>query len=177
MAVKKKKPVKKAKKSPARKTAGAKKKSVSKKRPAARSASVKTAVSAQAMHGHSHHEHDHALPPQLWRRTHYKTLKEFWPFYLHEHSVGLNRILHFIGSTLGLVILAIAIGTRKYWLIAPALVSGYAFAWFGHFFLEKNRPATFKYPLKSFISDWRMWYYILTGKVVKEMERFGIRSR
>ena len=133
------------------------------------------------MHAAQSHSHaavsDHTLPPQLWKRSHYKTLKEFWPFYLHEHSVGLNRILHFIGSTLGLVILAIAIGTRKYWLIAPALVSGYAFAWFGHFFLEKNRPATFKYPLKSFVSDWRMWYYILTGKVVKEMERYGIRSR
>jgi len=173
MAAKKKKPVKKVKKAPARK-APAKKKSVGKKK-AARSASAKPAATSHAMHGHT--AHDHTLPPQLWRRSHYKTLKEFWPFYLHEHSVGLNRILHFIGSTLGLVILAIAIGTRQYWLIAPALVSGYAFAWFGHFFIEKNRPATFKYPLKSFISDWRMWYYILTGKVVKEMERFGIRSR
>lgn len=173
MAAKKKKTAKKAKKAPARK-APAKKKTTAKKN-AARSASAKPVATSHAMHSHA--AHDHTLPPQLWRRSHYKTLKEFWPFYLHEHSVGLNRILHFIGSTLGLVILAIAIGTRKYWLIAPALVSGYAFAWFGHFFLEKNRPATFKYPLKSFISDWRMWYYILTGKVVKEMERFGIRSR
>ena len=177
MAAKKKKPVKKAKKTAPRKAAGAKKKSVAKKRPVARSATAKPAtMHATQSHGHAAMS-DHSLPPQLWKRSHYKTLKEFWPFYLHEHSVGLNRILHFIGSTLGLVILAIAIGTRKYWLIAPALVSGYAFAWFGHFFLEKNRPATFKYPLKSFISDWRMWYYILTGKVVKEMERYGIRSR
>lgn len=176
MAVKKKKSAKKPKAGPARKSAATKKKSTAKKRPAARSASAKPAVSAQPLHSHAA-AHDHSLPPQLWRRSHYKTLKEFWPFYLHEHSVGLNRILHFIGSTLGLVMLAIAIGTRKYWLIAPAFISGYAFAWVGHFFLEKNRPATFKYPLKSFISDWRMWYYILTGKVVKEMERFGIRSR
>ena len=171
MAAKKKKTAKKAKKAPARKPATAKKKSAARKSPAAKP----TATAHTAHSGNT--SHDHTLPPQLWRRSHYKTLKEFWPFYLHEHSVALNRVLHFIGSTLGLVMLAIAIGTRKYWLIAPALASGYAFAWFGHFFLEKNRPATFKYPLKSFISDWRMWYYILTGKVVKEMERFGIRSR
>lgn len=173
MATKKKKPAKKAKRAPARKTGTAKKKSTAPKRPVVHGAAAKPAATSHAMHA----EHDHALPIQLWKRSHYKTLKEFWPFYLHEHSVGLNRILHFIGSTLGLVILAIAIGTRKYWLIAPAVISGYAFAWFGHFFLEKNRPATFKYPLKSFISDWRMWYCTLTGQIAKEMERYGIRSR
>lgn len=178
MAAKKKKPAKKAKKAPVRKAAAVKKKSTAKKKPAARSASLKPAAASHAMHSHGHAaHHDHSLPAQLWRRSHYKTLKEFWPFYLHEHSVGLNRTLHFIGSTLAVVILAIAIGTQKYWLIAPAVVSGYAFAWVGHFFLEKNRPATFKYPLKSLISDWRMWYCTLTGQIAKEMEHYGISSR
>lgn len=167
MAAKKKKPAKKA----------VRKKPAKKKNASARSRGAETRR-AEAQTSYSHAvNNSHELPAQLWRRSHYKTLREFWPFYLHEHSFGLNRILHFIGSTLGLVILAIAIGTRKYWLILPALVCGYAFAWVGHFFIEKNRPATFKYPLKSFISDWRMWYYILTGKVVKEMERFGISNR
>lgn len=112
-----------------------------------------------------------------WRRDHYTNLQEFWPFYLHEHSSARNRLLHFIGSTLGLLIFAVALGLGNYVLIIPALVSGYAFAWFGHFFIEKNRPATFKYPLKSFISDWRMWYTMLTGRIAPELKKFGIESR
>lgn len=112
-----------------------------------------------------------------WRRDHYRTLQEFWPFYLHEHSSARNRLLHFIGSTLGLIIFAVALGLKSYLLIIPALISGYAFAWFGHFFIEKNRPATFKYPFKSFISDWRMWYTILTRRIGAELKRFGIESR
>ncbi|GAB4439892.1 MAG: hypothetical protein OHK0011_22410 [Turneriella sp.] len=112
-----------------------------------------------------------------WRRDHYQTLHEFWPFYLHEHSSARNRLLHFVGSTLGLIIFAVALGLGNYLLVIPALVSGYAFAWFGHFFIEKNRPATFKYPLKSFISDWRMWYTMLTGRITAELKRFSIESR
>ena len=112
-----------------------------------------------------------------WRCDHYRTLQEFWPFYLHEHSSARNRLLHFMGSTLGLIIFAVALGLGNYVLIVPALVSGYAFAWFGHFFIEKNRPATFKYPLKSFISDWRMWYTMLTGRISAELKHFGIESR
>ena len=114
---------------------------------------------------------------RFWRRERYNTLREFWPFYLHEHRYAVNRILHFIGSTLGLVIFGTAIGIGNFWLILPAFVSGYAFAWFGHFFIEKNRPATFTYPLKSFISDWRLWYVVLTGRVYGEMKKFGIESK
>ncbi len=112
-----------------------------------------------------------------WQRENYETLKAFWPFYLHEHSRATNRMLHFVGSTLGLVLAAVALGTGTYILLIGALVSGYAFAWFGHFFIEKNRPATFKYPLKSFISDWRMWYTMLTGKIGSELRKYGIASR
>lgn len=114
---------------------------------------------------------------RFWKRERYNTLKEFWPFYLHEHRYAVNRILHFIGSTLGLVIFGTAIGIGNFWLILPAFVSGYAFAWFGHFFIEKNRPATFTYPLKSFISDWRLWYVVLTGRVYGELKKFGIESK
>ena len=112
-----------------------------------------------------------------WRRDHYQTLQEFWPFYLHEHSSARNRLLHFVGSTLGLIIFAVALGLGNYVLVVPALVSGYGFAWFGHFFIENNRPATFKYPLKSFLSDWRMWYTMLTGRITTELRKFGIESR
>jgi hypothetical protein len=114
---------------------------------------------------------------RFWKRERYNTLKEFWPFYLHEHRYTVNRTLHFIGSTLGLVIFGTAIAISKFWLILPAFVCGYAFAWVGHFFIEKNRPATFKYPLKSFISDWRLWYVVLTGRVRGELKKFGIESK
>ena len=112
-----------------------------------------------------------------WERDRYETLKAFWPFYLHEHSRRSNRLLHFVGSTLALILAGVALGTGMYILLIIALVSGYAFAWFGHFFIEKNRPATFKYPLKSFVSDWRMWYAMLTGNINRELKKFGIVSR
>lgn len=126
------------------------------------------------------HTHSGFLAPgytHAWQREKYETLKAFWPFYLHEHSRATNRRLHFVGSTLGLALAAVAIGTNTYPLLVAALVSGYAFAWFGHFFIEKNRPATFKYPLMSFISDWRMWYTMLTGKISSELRKYGIQSR
>jgi hypothetical protein len=112
-----------------------------------------------------------------WRKSNYKTLKEFWPFYLHEHAHASNRALHFIGSSLGLVILAVALISAKYPLILFALLSGYAFAWVGHFFIEHNRPATFKYPIKSFISDWRLWYTVFMDKIPSEFRKYGIESK
>ncbi len=104
----------------------------------------------------------------------FASLADFWPFYLGEHRVKANRTLHFIGSSCGLVFLAVTVWTlQPLWLLA-GLVSGYGFAWFGHFVIERNRPATFKHPLKSFLSDWKMFYCILTGKIDGELNRFGL---
>lgn len=99
----------------------------------------------------------------------YKTLEEFWPFYLGEHQNETNRLLHFIGSSFGLFFLFSAFYKKKPTLVLFGLIIGYAFAWFGHFIIEKNRPATFKYPLKSFISDWKMLYFYLSGSLDKEL--------
>lgn len=118
-----------------------------------------------------------SIPHFAWKREHYRTLQEFWPFYLYEHSFAVNRWLHFVGSSVGLVLVFLALATANYWLLFAALVSGYAFAWIGHFGVEKNRPATFKYPVKSFISDWRMWYCMLSGKIAAELKKYGITSR
>lgn len=96
---------------------------------------------------------------------------EFWPFYVREHSVPACRALHFIGSTLGLVVLGAAIYTRTWWLALVALVVGYGFAWIGHFFIEKNKPASFSFPLWSFMADWKMWWMMLTGRMGAELER------
>lgn len=95
----------------------------------------------------------------------YKTLDEFYPYYLQEHSNRTCRRLHFAGTTLALVLIAVAVVTQTWWLIAVAFVQGYVWAWVGHFIYEHNKPATFKYPWLSFRGDWRMWKDMLTGKI------------
>ena len=94
----------------------------------------------------------------------YKSFSDFYPFYIREHQNQTCRRIHVVGSALVLVILAVAIVTRNpWWLIGMPLV-GYGFAWVGHFFFEKNRPATFKYPLWSLMGDWRMFFETVTGQ-------------
>ncbi len=106
----------------------------------------------------------------------YKTFAEFWPFYLGEHALPANRALHFIGTTLALAQIIYGVATQQYWFLLSALVTGYAFAWVGHFLLEKNRPATFTYPWFSFLGDWKMWALICTGQLSNEMKRLGLTA-
>ena len=106
-----------------------------------------------------------------------KTFAEFWPFYLGEHSKPVTRQLHFAGTTLSLLLVVSAVATQRWWLLLGALVCGYAFAWVGHFGVEKNRPATFKYPLWSFAGDWKMWWLTLTGRLGRELQRLNIQAR
>jgi hypothetical protein len=95
----------------------------------------------------------------------YASFAEFYPFYLSEHANRTCRRLHFVGTSLGLACLAAALVTlNPRWLLAGLLI-GYAFAWVGHFVFEKNRPATFSYPLWSFMGDWVMWSEILRGRI------------
>lgn len=94
----------------------------------------------------------------------YKSFKQFYPFYLSQHMDGTCRILHFCGTFLFFVILIAAISTQTWWLLALLPVVGYGFAWAGHFFFEKNKPATFTYPLWSLASDFVMFFQILAGK-------------
>lgn len=95
----------------------------------------------------------------------FTTFADFYPFYLSEHTNRVSRRLHFTGTSIALVLLIAAAVTQTGWLVALALVQGYAFAWVGHFFFEHNKPATFKYPLFSFMGDWRLWWEIITGKI------------
>ena len=100
-----------------------------------------------------------------------KTFEEFWPYYVKEHRVPLTRLLHFIGTTIGGLLLIVCVATGKGRLIPFAFLTGYAFAWCSHFFIEKNRPATFKYPLWSFRADWKMWGLMLRGSMGREIAR------
>jgi hypothetical protein len=95
----------------------------------------------------------------------YKTFKDFYPFYLSEHSKSGTKLLHFIGTTFVFLTLIYSIVTQKWLAILLAPVFGYSFAWIGHFFVEKNRPATFTYPFYSLMGDFVMFKDIIIGKV------------
>lgn len=97
------------------------------------------------------------------------TLDEFWPFYVSQHLNPVNRRLHFYGTTCGLVLSAAAaiLGIPALW--AAALVSAYGLAWIGHYVHERNRPATFAYPLLSLRADLRMYRLMLRGEMDAEI--------
>jgi hypothetical protein len=95
----------------------------------------------------------------------YTSFAEFYPYYLNEHSNPVCRGLHYVGTTLALSIWIYAVLSGNYWLLIAGLVTGYGFAWVGHFFFEHNRPATLQYPLYSFLGDWVMLKDFLTGRL------------
>ena len=95
----------------------------------------------------------------------YRSFDDFYPFYLSEHANRTSRRLHFVGSSIALVLLALAAWTGSWWLVVVALLEGYAFAWVGHFFFEHNKPATFKYPFYSLAGDFIMYKDMLIGKI------------
>ncbi|NOT89015.1 MAG: DUF962 domain-containing protein [Lysobacter sp.] len=95
----------------------------------------------------------------------FSSFREFYPFYLGEHRNTVCRRLHFVGTSGALGCILAAIVHDNAWWLLGALVCGYAFAWVGHFFFEKNRPATFKYPFYSFAGDWVMYKDILIGRI------------
>jgi hypothetical protein len=100
-----------------------------------------------------------------------QTFREFWPFYVGEHSKPLTRTLHFCGTTLFLALVGATLATQKWWMVILWPIGGYGFAWVGHFFVEKNRPATFTYPLWSFAADFVMYYKMWSGTMTSEVER------
>ncbi len=106
-----------------------------------------------------------------------QTYAEFWPYYVREHAQPVNRVLHFLGTTVAMALLAYAIYSGRWGLLPVVLLCGYGPAWIGHFGIEKNRPATFKYPLWSLVSDFRMWALIATGRMGSEVARAMAQAR
>ena len=94
----------------------------------------------------------------------FASFNEFYPYYLSEHSNPVCRALHYVGTTLGLIMMLYSIISANYLGILAGLVVGYGFAWTGHYFFEHNKPATFQYPLWSFMGDWVMLKDFLSGK-------------
>ncbi len=104
----------------------------------------------------------------------YTTYSDFFPYYLQEHARLETRIFHYVGSILALGVLVFALGTQNGWLLLAVPVSGYFFAWVSHAFIEKNKPATFTYPLWSLRGDYHMLYLAMTGKLSRELQRAGV---
>jgi hypothetical protein len=99
----------------------------------------------------------------------YKTFWNFYPYYLTEHADSKNRVLHFTGTMLLILALLAGFVTGKWFFFALVPLLGYGFAWVGHYFIEKNRPATFTYPLYSLASDFVMFWHILTGQIENKL--------
>ena len=102
--------------------------------------------------------------------------QSFFPYYLREHAHPLCRALHYFGTSMVLVILAYVIysGQLVYLLVMPFV--GYFFAWVGHFFVEKNKPATFTYPVWSLMGDFKMYFLFVSGRIGSALEAAGVRK-
>ena len=99
-----------------------------------------------------------------------QSFTDFWPDYVRAHTRERTRVLHAIGSVLAVVMLGLAFAINLWFLIAVPFV-GYAFAWYAHFFVEHNKPATFGHPFYSLAADYRMLFLMMAGRMDAEVER------
>jgi hypothetical protein len=105
-----------------------------------------------------------------------RTYAEFWPYYLREHQKPGTKALHILGTAIALALLIVAIASGNWQVLLAAVVAGYFFAWVGHFFVERSRPATFTYPVWSLISDFRLFFTFLAGRLDAEYRRHGLTT-
>jgi len=106
----------------------------------------------------------------------FATYAEFWPHYLREHSRSETRWFHYFGTGLAILCVVFALTAQAWWYLAFAFVAGYGPAWFSHAMIERNRPATFTHPWWSLISDFRMYFLAISGKLGRELARHQIET-
>ncbi len=99
-----------------------------------------------------------------------RSFSDFWPYYVRQHSKGRTRLLHAMGSILAIVMVGSGFAVSR-WFFLAAPVTGYAFAWYSHFFVEGNRPATFGHPFYSLAADYRMLFLMMAGKMDAEVAK------
>lgn len=104
----------------------------------------------------------------------YQSFEEFWPYYLSEHSKPETRLLHALGTTVGTGCALLLMVTGRWRFLPLALLPGYGAAWLSHFLIEKNKPATFQYPLWSFLGDYKMLSLMVSGRLEKELKKANI---
>ena len=102
------------------------------------------------------------------------TFTEFWPYYLQEHRRASTRGWHYVGTILAILTLLGIVILQKWVFLPLPIFCGYLFSWLSHCFVERNKPATFSYPLWSIVADFKMLLYFLTGKMGEELENAGI---
>jgi len=106
----------------------------------------------------------------------YTSFADFWPYYLKEHSRPATRAWHYVGTSLAILTLIWVILSQRWALLPLAFICGYFFAWVSHGAIERNKPATFTYPLWSLSADFKMLFCFLTGKMREELSRAGVTA-
>jgi len=101
----------------------------------------------------------------------FASFADFYPYYLQEHRQASCRALHYLGSSLVLVVAGFAILTGQWHLLWWMPVAGYGFAWVGHYFIEHNKPATFRHPFYSLLGDWVMFWHFISGQLDEQLSR------
>ena len=107
----------------------------------------------------------------------FRRYRAFWPYYVSEHSRPGTRRMHFIGTTGSVALVVVAGVLGEPLLLIAALVCGYFFAWLSHLLIERNRPATFTYPLFSLAGDFHMWALMWQGRMDAEVERLSASAK
>jgi hypothetical protein len=97
--------------------------------------------------------------------------REFWPFYVSQHRQPATRALHFLGTSAAILCIVVAAASQVWWLLLAAPIAAYGLAWVGHFFVERNKPATFTYPLWSLVGDFHMYGLMWLGRMDAEINK------
>jgi len=110
--------------------------------------------------------------PATSNSTNIRSFEDFWPYYVRQHSKPRTRTLHATGSILAVILFGAAFAVSL-WLLVAVPVVGYAFAWYAHFFVERNKPATFGHPFYSLVADYRMLFLMMAGRMDDEVAKYA----